>query len=490
MKDNLLKNTAKVSFMILLSRLLGLVRDLFMAAFLGASPVNDAFLAAFKFTNLFRSIFAEGAMNLALLPTINQAKISHGENYLKVLKAHLLALLLLVLTTFTIIILTAVEPILSLTNPGFNQSLLSLAIKLTYITFPYLTLVSVASFYGALLQNKGYFLPYSCNSIIMNIVLILACYLNFSSEPVYSLAYGVLISGFLELFWIIFAAARRGIKIKPRFPIVSIYTRKALKTFIPGVVTAGIFQISLWCDLIILSYYPGGMSYLYFADRFIQLPLALFGTAASIVLLPVLSANNNKPKELFEQTFLITFILILPSAIGLFLLSKEILTFFLYRGAFTEEAVLKTSALLKLLAIAVPFQSLGKILATRINATGNTKNTMFVSIGSLIINVVTSLSLMQKYGYLSVGYGTIISSISYFLFLSAPLLNFSQNNLKELLKSLISSSFLYLYLYYFSDLLPLVFVILSSIGLYFTILALVKSFLIEEGLKKILYKIK
>ena len=286
----------------------------------------------------------------------------------------------------------------------------------------------------------------------------------------------------------IIAAFIEGIKIGVRLPVVSIYTRKALKRFLPGIVTAGIFQISLWCDLIILSYYPGGMSYLYFADRFVQLPLALFGTATSIVLLPTLSNNQEKANMIFEESVLINLALIVPSALGLFLLSRDIIDFFLHRGAFTEEALIKTSELLKLLAIALPFQSLGKIFATRINATGNTKNTMIISIITLIINLIVTISFMPLVGYLAVGYGTIISSISYLILFVVRKFELSKKNYMELMKYFFSSFVMACYLVFIAKFLPLVLKILSSIIIYFTILCIIKAHFAQKLLQKFLYK--
>jgi peptidoglycan biosynthesis protein MviN/MurJ (putative lipid II flippase) len=180
--------------------------------------------------------------------------------------------------------------------------------------------------------------------------------------------------------------------------------------------------------------------------------------------------------------------LIVPSALGLFLLSRDIVDFFLYRGAFTQEALIKTSELLKLLAIALPFQSLGKIFATKINATGNTKNTMIVSIISLIINVITSISLMPLFGYLAVGYGTIISSIGYLSLFLFRNFNLSKKNYIELLKYLLSSFIMALYLIFLGGFLPLLLQVFSSIIIYFTILCIINADLAKKLLKKILYK--
>ena len=147
-----LGTTAKVSMVILISRMTGFVRDICIATFIGAGPLNDAFLAAFKLANLFRAIFSEGAMNSAIVPTISHSLESHGVKYTKLLKCHVLTILVITLILLTVFVFYYMEFVILVTNYGFanNPTIFNLAVDLAYIIFPYLTFISVSAFYGSI----------------------------------------------------------------------------------------------------------------------------------------------------------------------------------------------------------------------------------------------------------------------------------------------------------------------------------------------------
>ena len=419
--------TAKVSIVIFISRMTGFVRDMCIAAFIGAGPLNDAFLAAFKLANLFRAIFSEGAMNSAIVPTISQSIASHGEKYTKLVKSHVLTTLLITLILFTLFIFLYMDFVMFITNPGFsdNPIIFNLAVDLAYITFPYLTFISIAAFYGSILQIKGVFVPFASTSIIMNSVLISSFYVciragNFCTSQVHALSYSVLISGVLELLWMIYWGYKYNIRLHLRKPILSKYVKKILKRILTGIFSSGMVQISVWCDMIILSFFSGGISYLYFADRIIQLPLALFSTASAITLLPLLSrASSNKELkiEAFNKALRAILCFIMPAAVGLFLISDEIITAFFTRGKFTTEAAVNTALMLKILCCALPFQGISKIYNATLYSVGNTKTPMYIGIVNLIINISMSFLLMDYVGYSCVAIAAIFSNATQFLLL-------------------------------------------------------------------------
>ncbi len=415
----------RISLVILISRFSGYVRDICVAAFIGASPVGDALMAAFKLTNLFRAIFSEGAMSAALVPAISQSIATHGSNYTRVIASHVFSTLLLVLILFTVVIFYQMENFILVTNPGFTRcpETFSLAVELAYIMFPYLTFISASAFYGAVLQTKKIFIPYAGTSIILNSVLISSLYINdfFNlNAAVYAFAYGLFISGICELSWMIFCSKKYNSKLYLRKPIMSRYVRIILKRILPGIFGAGIVQISVWCDMLILSFYVGGISYLYFADRIIQLPLAIFSTANSIVLLQSLSkagTTQDEKNTRFNKTFRITLGFILPSAAGIFLMDKEAIEILFMRGAFTIEAATKTGIILQILSIALPFQAISKLYYAAINATGNTSTPVRLSLISLLINISLSLILMSSMEFRCVAIATVISSAAQFTML-------------------------------------------------------------------------
>ena len=183
---------------------------------------------------------------------------------------------------------------------------------------------------------------------------------------------------------------------------MSRYVRVILKRILPGIFGAGIVQISVWCDMLILSFYVGGISYLYFADRIIQLPLAIFSTANSIVLLQSLSKVATTADERhthFNRTFRTTLGFILPSAVGIFTVGKEVIEVLFMRGAFSNEAATNTGIILQILSIALPFQAMSKLYYAAINASGNTSTPVKFSCISLSINIALSLILMGFMGF-------------------------------------------------------------------------------------------
>lgn len=419
--------TAKVSMVILVSRMTGFVRDICIATFIGAGPLNDAFLAAFKLANLFRAIFSEGAMNSAIVPTISHSLASHGEKYTRLVKCHVLTMLIITLMLLTLFVFYYMEFVILITNYGFanNPTIFNLAVDLAYIIFPYLTFISISAFYGSILQIKGIFVPFAATSIIMNSVLISSFYFcitlgDFCTSQVHALSYSVLISGILEMLWMISWAYKYNVKLHIRKPMLSKYSKRIFKRFLPAIFSSGMVQISVWCDMIILSCFSGGISYLYFADRIIQLPLAIFSTASAMTLLPLLSkvsSDKALKNAAFNKALRTILCFIIPAAIGLFLISDEIITSFFRRGKFTHEAATNTALMLKILCFALPSQGICKIYNAVLYSIGNTKTPMYISVVNLVINISISFLLKDHVGYICVAIAAIFSNATQLLLL-------------------------------------------------------------------------
>ncbi len=414
------RSTLLVTITIFISRITGYIRDAVMAAFIGTGPLNDAFIAAFKLTNLFRSLFAEGALSASFVPILSRVISSHGKKYATVIACHIFSILLIALSVFTILILYNMSKIISITNPGFstNNEILELAIDLACITFPYLILISIAAFYGAVMQSHGFFIPYAATSIILNVVLI-SCPLmqkllshNFSTAA-HPLAYGVVVSGVLEVLWMIYFAWKYDIKIHIRKPIITKHVRNLSQRIIPSLIGSGVTQISVWCDMVILSFFTGGMSYLYFADRIIQLPLALFSTASSITLLPFLSKKHSDSTiktRAFNKTIRIVLSLTIASTIGIFLITREIITVLFKRGAFDEVSVQGTCITLKMLCVGLPAYAMIKIYVAVFHAHGETSTPVKIASISLIVNLICSVIFIQFFNHAGVALAASVAA--------------------------------------------------------------------------------
>ena len=279
---NLLSSTSVFSFFTLLSRILGYIRDILIAIFLGASVFADAFFVAFRLPNTFRRLFAEGTFNAAFIPSYTSEKIENKEKGKKFADE---VLSLLVLTLLFIIILAEIftPQLVYLIAPGFseNSEKFNLAVELTRITFPFLIFVSISSFFSGILNSNNKFAAAAAAPIIINIILILSLIvsyflnLNFSKQ----LSYGVTIGGVLQLLFLIYFT-KKYYKFSFKFKTkLSNKTKFFFKKLLPSILSSGVTQINILVGTIIASFEASAVSYLYYADRIYQINLALAGIA-------------------------------------------------------------------------------------------------------------------------------------------------------------------------------------------------------------------
>jgi len=338
---NLIKSTGTFSFFTIISRLLGYVRDILIAVFLGAGPLADAFFVAFRIPNTFRRLFSEGTFNAAFVPSysslLNKKKLSanFANNIFN----------LLILGLFFLVIVTEIlMPLfVFMIAPGFegDSQKMELAITLTRITFPFLLFVSLASFFSAILNSHNKFAIASAAPIILNILLIGVLFFGkiLNDELVYYLSYAVTIAGILQFIFLYFF-------VKKYFsPILKLNIKidKKIKTFfkklLPSIFSSGVTQINILVGTIIASFQAGAVSYLYYADRVYQINLAIAGIAIGTVILPQLSKyvqNNKKDKiNLIQNKALeLSLFLSIPAAIALSIASEEIISSLFGYGSF------------------------------------------------------------------------------------------------------------------------------------------------------------
>ena len=294
---NLIKSTSTYSFFVIISRILGYIRDLFIAIYLGSGPIADAFFVAFRIPNTFRRLFSEGTFNSAFVPSyiseLNKGKKQANKFANNVFNFLILGLL------FIVLIIEILMPIfVLLIAPGFieNGEKLEMTINLTRITFPFLLFVSLSSFFGAILNSFNKFAIASAAPIIINIFLILtlffANYLN--DNLVYYLSYAVTAAGVIQLFFLIFFTKNYYF---PKFSLRINYNKKInffFKKLLPSIFSSGVTQINILVGTIIASFQASAVSYLYYADRIYQINLAIAGIAIGTVLLPNLSKYVEK----------------------------------------------------------------------------------------------------------------------------------------------------------------------------------------------------
>ena len=503
---NLIKSTGTFSFFTLISRISGYFRDILIAIYLGAGPVADAFFVAFRIPNTFRRLFSEGTFNAAFVPSykteLNKGK-KRGQNFANSIFNILIIWLLVIVFTIEIFM----PFFASIIAPGFraNPEKIQLATTLTRITFPFLFLVSLSSFFSAILNSHNKFAVASATPVILNIILILVllfCKI-LSDDLVYYVSYAVTFAGLIQLLFLIFFVKKYYV---PKVSLKLNYNNK-IKLFFnklfPSIFSSGVTQINILIGTIIASFQANAVSYLYYADRIYQINLAVAGIAIGTVLLPNLSKyvdNKNTSKINFIQnkSLELSLFLSLPATAALLVASNEITSALFGYGSFDELSVQNTSLALFYFALGMPAFAFIKVFSSFLFARHNTKIPFYFSLISVSINIIISLYFFSSIGFIIIPIATTISSwINSFLLLfylmKKNYFSINENFLFKLLNiSCLSvfSAFLFSqliryfsdYLIYESDTKLLIIIILVIITLIFYIIAsiITKAFKISD----------
>jgi putative peptidoglycan lipid II flippase len=415
---NLLSSTSIFSFFTLISRILGYLRDILIAFFLGASIFADAFFVAFRLPNTFRRLFAEGTFNAAFIPSYTSAKIENkkkGKKFADDILGSLLIILILIVTVVEIF----TPYLVYIIAPGFveNDLKFNLAVELTRITFPFLLFVSLSSFFSGILNSNNKFAAAAAAPIILNIILILSLIVSYklNLNIAKQLSYGVTLAGVLQLIFLFFVTLKF---YKPKLTFKLKIDNKVkffFKKLLPSIFSSGVTQINILIGTIIASFDAGAVSYLYYADRIYQINLAIAGIAVGTVSLPALSKafkNNNVKKlsSIQSKSFELSLLLSIPASLGLILASEEIVNALFGYGSFSREDVELTSEALKFFGYGVPAFALVKILSNFFFARDNTKTPFYISIVMVIINISISVSLFSNFGFIIIPIATSIAT--------------------------------------------------------------------------------
>ena len=417
---NLLSSASIFSFFTLISRILGYLRDILIAIFLGASIFADAFFVAFRLPNTFRRLFAEGTFNAAFIPSYTSAKIEDKKKGKKFADDVLSSLLLILL--FIITIAEIFTPyLIYIIAPGFlgDQIKFNLAVELTRITFPFLLFVSLSSFFAGILNSNNKFAAAAAAPIILNVVLILSLIYSYMQDLDYAkhLSYGVTIAGIIQLFFLIYVTQKI---YKPVINFSLRFSNKVsffFKKLLPSILSSGVTQINILIGTIIASFQSGAVSYLYYADRVYQINLAIAGIAVGTVSLPVLSKafkmkNVKKISDIQNKSFELSLLLSIPASFGLIFASNEIVNALFGYGSFSVNDVQMTAVALKFFGYGVPAFALIKILSNFFFARNNTKTPFYISAFIVFLNILVSVSFFNKIGFIIIPIATSISTWS------------------------------------------------------------------------------
>mgnify|MGYP001189412240 CR=1 FL=1 len=420
---NLLSSTYIFSFFTLISRILGYLRDILIAIFLGASIFADAFFVAFRLPNTFRRLFAEGTFNAAFVPSYVSAR---SNNTSKKFADEVLTLLTIILFLIVLIVEIFTPYLVYIIAPGFleNTYKFNVAVEFTRITFPFLLFVSISSFFSGILNSNNKFAAAAAAPIILNIILILSLLISFFYNLNFAiqLSYAVTLSGVIQLIFLIFFTKKY---YKPSFKF-KVKISKKVKFFfnklLPSILSSGVTQINILVGTIIASFESSAVSYLYYADRIYQINLALAGIAVGTVSLPTLAKafkkkDKNKISNIQNKSLELSLLLSIPASLGLIFASEQIVNALFGYGSFSEENVAMTSKALKYFGFGVPAFALVKILSNFYFAKGDTKTPFYISFFIVILNVFISILFFKKYGFIIIPIATSISTwIGIFLY--------------------------------------------------------------------------
>ena len=444
---NLVKSTGTFGFYTIISRLLGYLRDVLIAIFLGTSFLADAFFVAFRIPNTFRRLFAEGTFNSAFVPSYTSELIKNKSRSNKF--ANEVFKLLFLALFFLVLIIEIFMPIfVGLIAPGFVEDTkkFELATTLTRFTFPFLMFVSLSSFFGAILNSHNKFAAASAAPIILNIVLILILFFGryLGDELIYYLSYGISFAGLLQLIFLYkFVKKYFVVDLDLKFKVTS-KVKIFFKKLLPSIFSSGVTQINILVGTIIASFQASAVSYLYYADRVYQINLAIAGIAIGVVVLPQLSKHVHQKKKkkillIQNKALEISMFLSIPASVALVIGSEQIISALFGYGSFTEASVLNSSKALYYFGLGLPAFALIKVFSTFFFANHDTKTPFLISLISVLLNILISVYFFKDIGFIIIPIATTISSwfnsLTLFIFLkNNDLFSFNEIFFKKFVK--------------------------------------------------------
>lgn len=403
----------------LLSRISGFVRDIILAAVLGAGPVADAFFVALRLPNHFRAIFAEGAFNAAFVPAYTRIREQGGSVRAGQFADRIFTLLLASQIVLLAVALLFTPTVIDVLAPGFSNDpgRFSLAVELTRITFPYLLLVTLVTLYSGILNALQRFAAAAAAPILLNLSLILALALAaFFPTAGHAAAWGVLVAGVLEFLLVTGDASIAGVVAKFRWPELDNDVRQFFRALGPAVLGSAGVQLALFADTIIASFLPtGALSALYYADRINQLPIGVIGIAAGTVILPemarrIAGGDHQGAARAQNRAIEFTLLLSIPCVVAFFVIPDLIMRVLFMRGAFTAADAESAGRTLTAYALGLlPFVLMRSAVATFF-ARGDTATPVKAALVAAGVNIAFKILLMGPLAQVGLALATSIGA--------------------------------------------------------------------------------
>ncbi|GAB4362418.1 MAG: murein biosynthesis integral membrane protein MurJ [Kiloniellaceae bacterium] len=417
---SLVRSVATVGGYTGISRILGFVRDIMIANVVGASPVADAFFAAFRLPNLFRRLFAEGAFNAAFVPLFARRLEQEGEAAARRFAEEALSVLVTALLVLSAACMAGMPWFIYLIGSGFSQDpeKLALAVELSRITFPYLLFMAVVALISGVLNSLYRFAAAAAAPILLNVIFIAALVAVlpfFRAVPGHVMAWAVCLSGAAQMIFLVVAAKRAGMALRFPRPRLTPGVKRLLALMLPGMLSAGALQINIFVGSSIASWQEGAFSFLYYADRVYQLPLGLIGIAIGIVLLPDLArklraGNADHAMHSLNRGLEFALLLMLPATVALIVVAGPVIGGLFQHGRFSAADAEATAAALAAFAWGLPAFVLVKILQPAFYAREDTMTPFRYSVVSVVANIVLSLLLFWQLRHVGIALATTLAA--------------------------------------------------------------------------------
>jgi putative peptidoglycan lipid II flippase len=403
-----------------LSRVTGLMREMMIAHFLGAGAVADAFFVAFRFPNLFRSLFAEGAFNAAFVPLFTGTLTTDGEAAAKRFAEQALAVLAVALAVFVAVMEVAMPWAMQGLAPGFGEvpGKMALAVEFSRICFPYLLFISLTSLQAGVLNSQGKFAAAAATPVLLNLTSMAGLWALVPYTPTagHAMAWGTFVAGLVQFGWLAFAVRRSAIAVGFARPRLTPEVKLLAKRIVPGALGAGVYQVNLVINTMIASTVAdGAVSYLNYADRVNQLPLGMVGIAIGTALLPLLTRQvkaGEREAALGSQNRAMEFALLmtLPAAAALMTIAAPIIRVLFERGNFGPAETAATAAALVAFAAGLPAYVLVKVLVPGFFAREDIGTPVRVAGAAMALNVALNLALAGPLGHVGMALSTALAA--------------------------------------------------------------------------------
>ncbi len=413
---NLVRSITTVSGYTIGSRLVGFVREVLTASFLGAGPAADALVFAIKFPGIFRRFFAEGAFNAAFVPLFAGLLATKGKKEAHTFAEQILTLWVGALFLLILFIEFFLPTLIPLLLPGLKSTpdRLFYVIEFSRITFPFIFFISLTALYSGILNSIDKFAIVASSPMVGNMVwiaIILAFYDKFFSSG-YAFAWGVMGCGICQWLWVWIPSFKEGMSLRFVWPKFNANVAHFFKILAPAAFGSGVVQINLFLGAYIASWLPtGAVSYLNYADRLNQLPLSVIGVAVSTALLPILSRHIrakawNKAHQIQSQALEFSMFLTLPAALALIFLADLFVMIVFERGAFTDQDTTATALTLQALAVGLPAYVLIKVFSSSFFARQDTRTPVYTACAGIAVDIGLSLALMGSFHQVGIAFAT------------------------------------------------------------------------------------